>query len=304
MNCFVGVLASSKLLVERVSSGLDGGATKSAPLLEEMQKLFHQVKQYEGETLCSVESSMLFKALGHFNGEYKSCIKQMDFAEALSVMLWCIEACTGVDAGHHEIGGIEDICFQAFGHTITGQHLCVNACSEGAFKSDPNYVLILPINRPSSVAQMLAELEEGILDEGLLQCSVCMAEGGRRRYRLVSVTGDSLCVLFQCAGEEHMKNFDIVEINENVNVCGQLFGLSCVVVHNGPTTRSGHYWYFRRVGQLWYKTNDSVVTRVSLASILVNPFVMENVYAIVYHMDEAVEPVSLVVQTWEWLLHA
>tara|TARA_B100000427_G_scaffold329379_1_gene345311 strand:- start:208 stop:1599 length:1392 start_codon:yes stop_codon:yes gene_type:complete len=46
------------------------------------------------------------------------------------------------------------------------------------------------------------------------------------------------------------------------------YDLTSVVIHQGETTRSGHYYTYRKVEEEWYKYNDEMVSKVSLEAVL------------------------------------
>jgi hypothetical protein len=266
LNAAVGVLAScgvlSNALVER-------SYLSPCLLLECLQDVFQLVAREEGAFVEGVESRYVFDALGRFNSFFESKNTHHDVQECLNVLLECIEL------GNSGLGE------ESFGIRIGITTCCVNGSRSTENVAMHSMLIVSPLAGQSISSLLDCYFAEGSLLDDV--CAKCGLTGKCRRVeRVVSVTGTSLGIFILRAESDGRKNLAPVVLSETVSLAGQCFMLSCVVVHNGATSRSGHYWYFRRVGMDWFKVDDDNVFHSSLADVVLNLGVMCNVAFVVY----------------------
>jgi hypothetical protein len=274
LNAAVGVISSSGVICRFLVDGVDDVQDRGLPFLHALHDVLQFVDCTEGSKVERVGANELFEELGRYDSFFQHKNTHHDVQECLSVLLDCIGSSD------------ENIVRLGFGVDVGTSTLCANG-SRGAEKVVSQQMLILePMAGWSISALFVRNFAEGsvLADE----CSSCGLKGHcRRMERVDSVPGSSLTIFIKRAGPNNQKSSVAILISEMLRVEESVFALSVVVIHNGTTSLSGHYVYFRRVGVEWFKVDDGQVCGVSLSDVTLNFGVMCNVVLAVYERVDA-----------------
>jgi ubiquitin C-terminal hydrolase len=210
---------------------------------------------------------------------------QQDAHEFLRILLEGIDSsfpkrAKGRLGGHTE--NTASTVNQVFGGSLTSTTQC--KCGYENTVQDPMRDLSLSIEASNinSVTEALASLSaQEALDDGYT-CEVCKKTGGASRVLEVHTAPD-VCIIHlkrfaaatDTAGRENAKNDKFIEFDDKLTLPCKgpegpaSYSLKCVVVHDGPTIRRGHYFsYVRNTKGEWSRLNDgNVTTRVSPSEV-------------------------------------
>ena len=127
---------------------------------------------------------------------------------------------------------------------------------------------IPPSTIPTSLIQLISKFQEEEVIPLIRQrfCPLCSQVGPAVRKPSISSTGNWLMFSikrFMKVGNVISKNKRYISYPlEDFSICNESYNLYCLVAHCG-TRENGHYIAFIRSGLIWYKCDDSTITRVS-----------------------------------------
>ncbi|MBA95118.1 MAG: hypothetical protein CMP21_05110 [Rickettsiales bacterium] len=78
-----------------------------------------------------------------------------------------------------------------------------------------------------------------------------------------------------------------VTIDQSLTIDDKNYELTSVLIHQGDTTRTGHYYTYRKEGEQWFQYNDSCVTPVDLRDVLADA--KRGAYTVSYSQQPAAD---------------
>lgn len=176
----------------------------------------------------------------------------------------------------------DNIAKKVFGGSLVSKLQCCN-CSHSSDTNEPLIDLSLEIENVDTISSALESFTMVEKIDAKIKCEGCNEEVSMEKQLMLDQT-PSIAAF-------HLKRFKTVEksvekidkhinfpleldlqpytiLNEN-NDASLKYDLYAVVVHNGTSSDSGHYFCFVRTApDTWHKLDDSMVTKVSEGTVL------------------------------------
>lgn len=220
------------------------------------------------EQPCSVSPSGMFALMSYIIPHFAPHTQQ-DAKEYFDLLTDALETCLAI-TGHSDT---------AISHIFRGRLESSNTCPNCMHSSktfDPFFSISLDV-RVDSIVSALEEFTklETMADE--LYCDMCKKafKGVRKQLKF-----DYLPPILVIHVKSYVLNNDhtsLLKINRHISFSFELlvpgnqasFSLYAMVVHQGQTMNSGHYYSFVKApNDLWYEMNDSNVHQVDPETVL------------------------------------
>ncbi|XP_012982372.1 ubiquitin carboxyl-terminal hydrolase 17-like protein A [Mesocricetus auratus] len=175
------------------------------------------------------------------------------------------------------------IIHEIFGGSWESKIKCL-CCQATTDTLEPFLDITLDIQTAQSVNQALENLvkEEKLCGENAYHCDICWKNTPASKTLIVKDAPQVLLLVLnrfeEFTGDKKDREVSYSEFLDFQPYVSQsprdplLYVLYAVLVHDGMTCHSGHYFCYVRAGNgHWYKMNDSSVTRCDMKSVLSEP---------------------------------
>lgn len=210
--------------------------------------------------------------------------KQEDAHEFLMFILDAMH--TSCLQGSKDLGSTSEhstLIREIFGGSWRSQIKCL-CCQETTDLLEPFLDITLDIKAAQSVEQALEDLvkEEKLCGENAYHCSHCREKTAASKTLTVQDAPKVLLLVLNRFSEftgdnkdrevSYPESLDFQPYVSQASRGPLVYALYAVLVHNGVTCHSGHYFCYVRAGNgQWYKMDDSSVNRCDVTLVLSEP---------------------------------
>lgn len=235
----------------------------------------YQMKQSLESTGRVISPAVFVDNLKQFSSDFRRH-QQEDAHEFMQCALDKLETCF---SNFEE----DNTAKKVFGGSLVSKLRCCN-CSRSSVTNEPLIDLSLEIENVDSLSSALESFTMVENIDAKLKCEGCNEEVSVEKQLMLDQT-PSIAAFhlkrFKTVGNNSVEKIDkhinfpleldlqpYTILNENNNASLK-YDLYAVVVHNGTSSDSGHYFCFVRTApDTWHKLDDSMVTKVSEGTVL------------------------------------